>query len=147
MVIWPRILIMPTLDEAITELENFFTVGWAGRTPIVYDSITKDPLGENEWVRVVTMPYSSRNATIGNSIMSGGIVREKGVLVVSINVEINVGSGRAWKLSDQVKKIMVNKGIISNVWTGNGNVRRSGAEPNGYYGLIVSVDFTADDIQ
>jgi len=138
---------MPTLNEALIELEKFFIAQWADTTHIVFDSITEDPLGKESWVRVISVPYASRNAAIGNSLNSGGIVRENGVFTVSIYVEQNKGSGIAWTLSDQVKTLMVNKNIISGLWTSNGNVRRSGAEPNGYYGLIVSVDFTADDIQ
>lgn len=135
---------MPTLNDARIELENFFILGWAGRTPVVFDGMDKDPQGIPEWVNVVMVPYSSHNAAIGNGLNSGGKIRDNGIFTIAINTLINKGSGAAWALSDQVKEVMVNKHIVTDLWTGAGNSRRSGAEPNGYYGVIVSVDFTTD---
>ena len=137
---------MPTLGQSKKELESFFIDGWGITTPILFDDVSLDMSNEDQWVRVIVQPYSNRNITIGNSMNSSGTRRDMGVVVIQVNVKKNIGSGTAWELVDQVKGIMVNKSIVSNLWTDSGDVRRSGAEESGFYQLSVSIKFVSNDI-
>lgn len=134
---------MANLDNTRKDLSNLFTTGWAGTTPIVYDN-TKSTLNDfNEFVEVRFVLYDSYNMTVGSQLHKA--IRHTGAFVVVIYVELNKGSGSAWKYADQVKDLMSNVQVSPTIFTLETEVRRNGDERDGYFSLICSTKFSSDE--
>jgi len=134
---------MPNLDTTRKDLSNLFTDGWNSTTPIVYDNIKSTNNSANEFVEVRFVVYDSNNIAVGSQDYKA--IRHTGVFAVVINVELNNGSGNAWRYADQIKDFMSNKQVSSGLFTLGTEVRRNGDTQDGYFSLICDTRYSSDE--
>lgn len=134
---------MPDINGTRQALETLFSDGWGSTTPIKYDNVAFDDANVESFVEVRMLNYSTLNVNIG-----GGITKRKrhiGVLAVKIFVKQNQGTGEAYSLAAQISDIMDNI-MQTGLFTGASESRRIGENDGGWFGLVVDIPYTSDEV-
>ena len=136
---------MPDLNETRSQLEQTFISGWGETTPIAYDNVNYEQTVGESFVRISIEFINSQNACVGGALDGTKRQRHEGFFKCVIYTPINGGVGAAYDLADTYKGIMDNKDIVSNLYTGTSDIRRSGEEIDGFWSIICITSFTSDE--
>jgi hypothetical protein len=125
-----------TKDEINTAILGAFTASWATATPIEMPNHQFNP-PQGSWVRPTIKMGSSSIGELG----SQGVGIRTGVVMVSIFTLKGLGSKPGSLLADRAEKIFRRKDI-SGISFNEPDSDDKGADDNGYWHTLMSVDFT-----
>lgn len=131
-------------DESTTKaaIEQLILDNWV-TTDIAFDNVNYAQTQGQEFIKPVVMFSDADNINIGATNYKR--VRNTGQIVIKIYTSLDSGSLRAYTLSDDLKLLLCNRYVGNNIITYAGSTRKDGAGIDGFYSVILTIDFDSDD--
>jgi len=123
-------------------LEQLIADNWT-ITEIAYDNIPYKQTQGVEFIAPHVMFDHAQNVNIG--AMTYKRVRHAGQLVIRIYTLIDTGSVRAYALGEDLITLLSNRYVGTNIVTYAGSIRRNSNEIDGFYSVILTINFDSDD--
>ncbi len=132
---------MSTLASATQYIHNAIKVSWATATPIDFPNqgFVAPTDGKTYWIRPVIKIPQTIAEEVGDA-NSGAVGLRDGLLMISIFAPKGKGTLQANKYADRLEKIF-RRADIGDLWFDEPSSNPAGDDPNGYYHILMSVDF------
>jgi len=125
-----------TLESIRQKIFATLATSWATATPVAWPNQRFEPPAQGEWIRpVIKIPIT----TVGE-LGDDGVGLRDGLLMISVFGRSDTGSSRASQLADRLEAIFRRKDI-DNLWLDEPSSNPQGNDPNGFYHILMTVDF------
>lgn len=128
-----------TLASATVAIFTTLSTSWATVTQIAWPNIPFIPPQKGYWIRPIIKIPTTNVAELGDA-NSGAVGLRDGLLMISIFGPQGSGTLQANKYADRLERIF-RRADVDNLWFDEPSSNPVGDDPNGYYHILMSVDF------